>query len=61
MPVTRRWAYLDHAAVAPLSGPAADVLIGWTRDSADNGDTAWSAWNDQVEEVRTLAARLIGA
>jgi len=61
MPVTERWAYFDHAAVAPLPEPSTDALIGWSRDAAQNGDTGWNSWDRQVEETRSLGARLIGA
>src|SRR5262245_19409520 len=33
-PVTGRWAFLDHAAVAPLSAPARDALRDWADDVA---------------------------
>jgi len=61
MPVTERWAYLDHAAVAPLSGPARAALADWAEDAAQNGDTSYEAWSGRLEGVRALAARLIGA
>ena len=61
MPVTRRWAYFDHAAIAPLSGPARQALAGWAEDAADNGAANYSAWTLRVERLRTLAARTIGA
>jgi cysteine desulfurase/selenocysteine lyase len=61
MPVTRQWAYFDHAAVAPLSTPVADALTAWTRDSVENGAVHWSGWRERVEAVRQLGAELIGA
>ena len=36
-PVTRRWAYFDHAAVAPIA-PAQQALAEWAADLADNGE-----------------------
>jgi selenocysteine lyase/cysteine desulfurase len=60
-PVTRRWAFFDHAAVAPLSGPAQRAMTEWAADMADNGDVHESRWTKRVEEVRRLAGRLIGA
>ncbi len=39
MPVTEKWAYFDHAAVAPISSPAAEVLLSWLREAAEEGDT----------------------
>lgn len=61
MPVAPQWAYLDHAAVAPLSGPAQDALVTWTADAARNGATSYSAWMQKLEQLRGLAARMIAA
>jgi cysteine desulfurase / selenocysteine lyase len=61
MPVARRWAYFDHAAVAPLSGPAQKSLLQWTDDSTYNGDTGCPLWARQVEQTRNLAAGMISA
>ena len=61
MPVANRWAYFDHAAVAPLSGPAQQVIVDWSREAAEEGDTAWSGWNRRVEQTRDTAAAMINA
>jgi cysteine desulfurase/selenocysteine lyase len=61
MPVARRWAYLDHAAVAPLSKPAQDALVQWAEDATCNGDTSYADWSDRLEAVRTAAAGMIAA
>ncbi len=61
MPVTAQWAYFDHAAVAPLSGPAQAAINAWAADLASNGDADWKRWSDRVAEVRRLAARLLNA
>jgi cysteine desulfurase/selenocysteine lyase len=61
MPVARRWAYFDHAAVAPLSGPAQESLTAWTNDVAENGDAHWPAWAARLEQVRRQGAALLGA
>ncbi len=61
MPVTRRWAYLDHAAVAPLTGPAQDALQEWAADAAQNGATPYSAWMQKLQRLRELAALSIAA
>ena len=37
-PITRRWAFFDHAAVAPLSGRAQRAMTEWAADMAENGD-----------------------
>jgi selenocysteine lyase/cysteine desulfurase len=61
MPVARHWAYFDHAAVAPLSGPARDALSAWARDVAENGDIHWPVWAARLEQVRRQGAALLGA
>lgn len=61
MPITRRWAYFDHAAVSPLSGPAQQTLESWSREAATEGVVPWTSWTQRVEQVRQLAAGLINA
>ncbi len=61
MPIARQWAYFDHAAVAPLSGPAHECLAQWATDATTNGSAHYPAWTRQVEHLRTLAADMIGA
>jgi selenocysteine lyase/cysteine desulfurase len=60
-PVTRRWAFMDHAAVAPLSEPARLALTEYAQDITDHGDVHEARWVQRVEEVRTLAGRLMNA
>jgi cysteine desulfurase / selenocysteine lyase len=61
MPVSQRWAYLDHAAVAPLPLVAQEAIAEWSREAAEQGDVAWPRWNQAVEAVRTRAAKLVNA
>lgn len=61
MPVTQKWAYFDHAAVGPLSGPARDALTAWAAEAAADGDTPWLTWDRQVQTTRSRAAGLINA
>ncbi len=61
MPIARRWAYFDHAAVSPLPEPARAALVQWADEAASMGDTAWPKWRDQVEQLRLQMARMIGA
>jgi selenocysteine lyase/cysteine desulfurase len=60
-PVTRRWAYFDHAAVAPLSAPAQRAAVEWATDMADNGEVREPLWFRRVNEVRGLVGRLLNA
>ncbi len=61
MPVTRAWAYFDHAAVAPLSEPARTALMAWADDLVASGDANWARWAEQLEQVRQHGAALLGA
>jgi selenocysteine lyase/cysteine desulfurase len=58
-PVTARWAYFDHAAVAPLSGPARQALADWADDLTENGVVHDSTWRRRIEEVRRRAGELL--
>src|SRR5713101_8135691 len=60
MPVAERWAYFDHAAVAPLSLPAARALTDWADEMTVHGDAHSSELRRRVEQVRQTAARLLG-
>jgi selenocysteine lyase/cysteine desulfurase len=61
MPVTRRWAYFDHAAVAPMTARAQAALAEWAVDFTENGLANYSRWLKRVEEVRRLAGQLLHA
>ncbi len=61
MPVTRRWAYFDHAAVAPLPEPARAAIASWLDEAAQEGDTVWPRWAKRMESLRGVAAAMIGA
>lgn len=61
MPVSRKWAYLDHAAVAPLTRPATEAIGRWLQEASEEGDTVWLDWARQLADTRLTAARLIGA
>ncbi len=58
-PVTRRWAFFDHAAVAPLTAGAARAVAACAQDFAENGIAATPRWAARVREVRGLAGRLL--
>jgi selenocysteine lyase/cysteine desulfurase len=59
MPVTRRWAFFDHAAVAPLSSLAQQAMQEWAEDLTENGDVYHGRWMKRIEEVRILFGRLL--
>jgi cysteine desulfurase/selenocysteine lyase len=60
-PVATRWAYFDHAAVAPLPKRSADRLRLWIDDQENNGVVNWPDWERKLEAVRRTAAKLIKA
>lgn len=60
-PITADWAYLNHAAVGPMTAAAAERMAGLAHLVAATGDRRWPERDAAVEEVRRLAARLVGA
>lgn len=60
-PVVRHWTFLDHAAVAPISGRAREALQEWADDQVANGGVTEKRWLQRAEEVRQLAGQLIHA
>ena len=60
-PVTRRWAFLDHAAVTPLSERGRRALVEWADDMAENGVVNEPRWLRRIDEVRQLFGRLLNA
>jgi cysteine desulfurase/selenocysteine lyase len=60
-PVTRECAYLNHAGIGPLSRRAAARMADLAGSVSRSGDRSWFERMDEVERVRGLAARLLGA
>jgi selenocysteine lyase/cysteine desulfurase len=60
-PVIRRWAYFDHAAVAPLPRRCGETLRAWTHEQEQDGVVGWPEREQRIEAIRDLAARLINA
>ncbi len=61
MPVSEKWAYFDHAAVAPLPARCRDAIVEWTGQAAENGDAVWPNWARRLEAARGVAADMIAA
>lgn len=59
-PITRNYNFQNHAAVAPLSGPAADALAGYARELAEFAYLRGTYYRAS-EHVRQSIARLINA
>lgn len=60
-PVTQKWAYMNHAAVSPLSTRVRKAIADILDDTVQNGVVNYEDWGGQIEAVRDSAARLIGA
>ncbi len=59
-PITRHYNFMNHAAVAPLSKPAADAMRQYI-DQAETGASVNTDFYKRVELIRRSAARLINA
>lgn len=60
-PVAAHWAFLDHAAVAPLPDMAVAALRAYGDSLAANGIAAVREWTHRLRDVRELGRRLIHA
>src|SRR5579884_2918114 len=60
-PVTKRWAYFDHAAVSPLTERAQRALIEYADELAANGVVNDPDRVRRIEAVRRQAAQLLNA
>ena len=60
-PVTERLVYLNHAAVAPLSKPAADAMKRLADDAEQFGSYHYDEWLATYDGLRVAAAHLMGA
>ncbi len=58
-PVTKRWIYMNHAAVAPLSTRVVAATNAFLRDQLENGVYNWKNWYETYAHARSLLARLI--
>lgn len=60
-PVTRRFAYLNSAAVAPLSTRARNAMRRLIQDQCERGAVNYADWFAVYDRCREAAARLVGA
>lgn len=60
-PVTKHWAFFDHAAVAPLTSRAVVALHEYAQDLAANGVVNERRWRQRIEEARTSFGTLLNA
>lgn len=59
-PITANWNFQNHAAIAPLSGPAADALAGYAHELAESAYLQGTYYR-AAEHVRQAAGRLLNA
>jgi len=59
-PITRNYNFQNHAAVAPMSGPAAKAMCGYAQELAESAYLQGTFYR-AAERVRAAAARLINA
>jgi len=60
-PITKRYNYLNHAAVSPLSLPALQAIESQLRDVQENGSVNFPDWVATKEQARKLLAGMLGA
>lgn len=59
-PILQEMVFLNHAAVAPISGPAAEAMRTYARQ-AESTSYVEAGWYKRALEVKKTAARLINA
>ncbi len=59
MPVSKRYAYFDHAAVGPIPRPTAQAIQKWADESLFQGDVCWPEWSAGAARLRISAAKLL--
>ena len=60
-PVSKRFTYLNHAAIAPLPRRTADALREFAEDACLNGSFHYPAWMAAYDATRAAAAKLVNA
>ena len=60
-PVTKKFIYLDHAAVAPLSKRVKVSVNKFLTEATESAFFEYSRWMDKVEEIRGTCAELVGS
>lgn len=60
-PVTKKYVYLDHAGVAPLSLRVKTAVELFLKEATEGGAFHYPKWAQQVAETRQACARLINA
>lgn len=58
-PITKRYIYLDHSAVAPLSLRAVEASNNFLKEASIKAGFAYEEWVGKIEKVRENFAKLI--
>ena len=60
-PITKRYNYLNHAAVSPLPLPALQAIESQLRDVQEHGSVNFPDWVATKDQARKLLAAMLGA
>ncbi|MGH3712404.1 MAG: aminotransferase class V-fold PLP-dependent enzyme [Micromonosporaceae bacterium] len=59
-PITRRYAYLNHAGIAPLPQPAVDAMHQRATEASLYGGYGYDAHREMIRQTRISSAQLLG-
>lgn len=59
-PITRRYAYLNHAGIAPLPQPVVDAMHQRATEASSHGGYSYEAHQEMIKQTRVSSARLLG-
>ena len=60
-PITKKYAYLANAAIAPIPMPVYNELSRFYQVYLNHGQTLWEDWEIKMEQTRDMYAKFIGA
>ena len=60
-PITKKYAYLANAAIAPIPMPVYNEVSRFYQDVLNHGQTLWEEWEIKMEQTRDMYAKFIGA
>ena len=60
-PVTKQYAYLNHASVGAPPLPVTEAMAHYWTERGQGGSQALVTWDDALERIRQTSARFLGA